>query len=234
MHGRPCRVPALNWRWRAKTVAMRCYDDDGVIGERTLAMPLPGGETSPDSSFAQATGIAWDDQVGPLMVLALDPDPLLRAAVASHRGTPAAILHGLRDDPTIMVRCAVAGHPQAPLSVQEWLARDVATEVRVALARNPGLAEVVMAMLVWDGDPQVTYWIARHPDAPEDVLNLLALHEGLPVQLAVAMHPHTPFEACLHLAKTAHPAVRHALTERPMLSAIVRRRLVGDTAPLSS
>lgn len=204
---------------------MRCFDDDGVIGESALATPPAGGERSPKTIRDPVADPGPDDWVGSLMVLALDPDPVLRAAVAGHRGTPPAVLHALRDDPTIMVRCAVAAHPQAPSNIQEWLARDGATDVRVALARNPALADAVMAMLVWDADPQIPYWLARHPEAPADVLNLLALHEDLPVQLAVAAHPHTPFEACLHLAKTGDPALCETLAARIALPELVRHRL---------
>lgn len=125
----------------------------------------------------------------PRALLAADPDPVVRAAVADAWWERPADVHvALLTDAVPAVRAAAArrGQPSVPLELQGFCLADPATrahlahyaqltpelgmslatdpddEVRQAAARNPALPAEAVARLVTDSDPGVRGNIAQH------------------------------------------------------------------------
>lgn len=85
----------------------------------------------------------------------IDNHPEMKEWVIHNKNVPKLILEVLADDPDPHVRWAVATKRKCPPAVLEKLARDADVTVRVRVAYNPKTPESVLTILRVDDDPLV-------------------------------------------------------------------------------
>jgi hypothetical protein len=106
--------------------------------------------------------------------MASDPDPGMRAMVATNSASPPAVLERLARDPVEETRAAVAGNPSSSPTVLEQSVRDPEFWVRLEAARNPSCPPAVLRLLL-DSVGSVRAAAADNPELPADLRALWQL-----------------------------------------------------------
>ncbi|HET9772110.1 MAG TPA: hypothetical protein VFS16_14550 [Acidimicrobiia bacterium] len=142
--------------------------------------------------------------------------PVVTAALARNRATPADTLRTLAASADPITRAGVAQNPGCPAPVANRLASDVDPKVRAAAATHPLLAKRNVARLAVDPDPQVRALliIADEFRCDEATLRLAAIDPDPRVRFAVALHPRTPPDVLRALAVDRNDQVRQAAAGR--------------------
>ena len=207
--------------------AARCHPST-VAKHRPARRPEQPAPTAGDTRSGSAAGAG-----PPLRTLALNPDPAVRAGVATNPNISQGLLSKLADDPADDVRAAVAANPRTPAEALDALGADRAAAEAVATNPNSpasALAEVVRIpessfdakrraglhpncdlKSLQDIGPAAAVF---HPDCPEAQLVRSARHPAPMLRRAAASHPRTPPEI---LASLIHddPAIAQAALRNP-------------------
>jgi hypothetical protein len=193
-----------------------------------------------------------------LALLARDPTPAIRCAVARHPRTPGKVLSKLVDrasdsafrravasntqipgkllrrlagDEDATVRVAVAHHPRATVEMLETLALDTDFTVRTAVASHPRLSLEIYQLLANDFDSSVRARLARNVHVPLETLLALAKDARREVRVALARNPRLPLEGFTLLFQDASPQVRASLASNPRLPLPLLEQLAASRDP---
>jgi hypothetical protein len=107
--------------------------------------------------------------------IAQDPAPAVRALLAAHRKTPAAILRAFAQDPAESVRAHLASNPSTPPALLTTLAHDTAVPVVLATAAADALDPLEVNRLARHPLGSVRAVIAQRPDLTADLTQRLAI-----------------------------------------------------------
>ncbi len=142
--------------------------------------------------------------------------PVVTAALAGNRATPADALRTLAGSADPMTRAGVAQNPGCPAPVANRLVGDVDPKVRAAAATHPLLAKRSVARLAADPDPQVRALliIADESRCDDATLRLAGIDQDPRVRFAVALHPRTPLDVLRALEVDRNDQVRQAAVGR--------------------
>ncbi|EYB66638.1 hypothetical protein DEIPH_ctg079orf0019 [Deinococcus phoenicis] len=171
--------------------------------------------------------------------LARHPRPELRAAVAAHPNTPAALLGELgadfpgavlRNPALVLLRlaqprlllgwpaetlAALARCPEAPDWVHQAALKHADLRVRLAVAAHPAPSAGHLRQLAGQPFWQARAVLARRPDLPPELVEQLAADPDYGVRLAVAGRPALPGALRRRLGQDPHPLVREAARSLP-------------------
>jgi hypothetical protein len=186
--------------------------------------PLPGAALDLPGLLQRARQVplqpAW------LAAMAQGPDPLVRAAAASHPAIADAQLKALVGDPDAGVRRAVAARLGLPAPWRAQLASDRDAGVRATVAQLVDLPAELAQVLAADVDRGVRQNLARNPACDAAVLAALAA-QGLPEALDNPACPESAREAALRLDDPQQRAA--AVRSLAHLDHAQIRRLLTDT-----
>jgi hypothetical protein len=196
-----------------------------------------------------------------LSLIARDPDPRMRAAVAGNASLAIADVTAAAHDPSPIVRRAAAAHPWMPPSLLRQLAYDgeeiVREQVAGHLATPPDiLLYLTHQAVVRNEAPAYLAAIAEHPRVPAQALTLLALvpmrdgwlvarRRDLPrptierilesgpdrCRADLARNPSVDAETLAYLAADSTPIVRMAVARNPGTSEATLELLLHDVDP---
>ncbi len=121
-----------------------------------------------------------------LELLASDPTPAVRQAVACNPSSNASILERLAREAdeigkhaATVLRRRVGLHPNTSLEVLMMLAERGETSVMMAVGRNPNLTEDIAAVIVRSGDRHGIFCVATNPSLSDSAKRELGV-EALP------------------------------------------------------
>ncbi len=163
-----------------------------------------------------------------LTVLASDPRPEVREALARNPATPATLLTMLGGDSESDVRCSVAGNPSTPLDTLATLAHDSDADVRRSIANNDAAPADILRRLASDPESRIRSRVARNPSSSADVLGLLARDSEADVRSSVAGCVAASVDILAVLAGDADCWVRSAVGGNPSTSSDTVTSLAQD------
>ncbi|MDR6220715.1 hypothetical protein [Deinococcus soli (ex Cha et al. 2016)] len=160
--------------------------------------------------------------------LARHPDPGVRAQVARHPNTPAAVLGALTAD----FPQEVLANPALPLLrlADPHLLRGWPDAAFHALLRRPDVPVWVRTHLIRHARPELLIPLAQHPCLQEPEVLILARHAAWLVRARIAARPVLPPGLLAALAADPDYGVRLAVASRPSLPAGVAAVLRQDTS----
>ena len=135
-----------------------------------------------------------------LATFARDPDPDVRAIVATNKATPAAVLADLAYDPSDRTRRIVARHPAADATTIVKLTRDTDLVVQENALANPNTPAHSLAAAAGHQRSEIRLAVAQHPNTPAHTLTALTRDPIRLVALFVADNPNTPEQTLRELA----------------------------------
>ncbi|MEV0729590.1 hypothetical protein [Polymorphospora sp. NPDC050346] len=152
----------------ARAGFLRDLVESGVGGhiddlEEAYGRPLTVLAADPDPRLRAAVARAWWDRPADVQVVLLtDPVPAVRAAAAWHRrpGVPVELQAACLADPA--TRASVARYAELTTERAMELATDTDYNVRTSVARNPALFTETVAVLAADPHPSVRGAVAQH------------------------------------------------------------------------
>jgi len=171
-----------------------------------------------------------------LNLIAREPDPGIRAAVAGNPGLPLETVRVLAEDAVPAVRRGATAHPWAPPSLLRRLAQDaeecVREQVAVHLATPPDVLLELTHQAVARNEPYAyVAAIAEHPRTPAQALTLLALVPFRDGWL-VARRRDLPPQAAARIVESGPDRCRADLARNPWLDVATLARLSMDSAPI--
>ncbi len=161
-----------------------------------------------------------------LVALAEHPDAAVRAQVARHPNTPAAVLGALTAD----FPQEVLANPALPLLrlADPHLLRGWPDGAFHALLRRPDVPVWVRTHLIRHARPELLIPLAQHPALQEPEVLALARHAAWLVRARIAARPDLPPDLLAALAADPDYGVRLAVASRPSLPAGVAALLRQD------
>lgn len=236
-------------------------------GSAVVVRLLARGLLAPDQvdSYDPAVAVAIADLVpladGWARRVAAEPDPAIRAALATTAHVPPDVIATLADDPVLDVVTELAGSPRLTEAMAERLATHPHLGVRRAVASNEHAPARILATLANRRVPAADlcqvcdssgYWVAQrwrcdggHLDAQDDMdcalahnprtpptaISGFATHPATLVRWGLAARTDLPPESYRSLIQDPIPGIRGEVAENPAVDEGSLRTLAGDPSP---
>jgi hypothetical protein len=136
-----------------------------------------------------------DSSTTELSLMAANPDPLTRAAAASHPELTQETMIRMASDTRAEVRKALAKNPSAPTEILDFLGGEKSIQVRRAVASHPHARPELLEQLAKENDFEIHWRLASNVGTPPALLGSLASDPALVIAVSAMLNPSTPRNA---------------------------------------